>query len=122
MPNRVPTRREILGIYRALLLAVRAFPSKKKAAIREDIRLEFRETAALRDSDKLARAWELAVRGLATMTKYSELRDTKGDWSVTLEQDPFGMGQQATQQARQQPAAEEGSFEPFGTSAPKKLG
>ena len=42
-----PSRASALALYRDLLRAVRTFPSKKRAAIRADIVLTMRESAAL---------------------------------------------------------------------------
>ena len=85
-----PTRAAVLSLYRNLLRTVRTFPSKKRNSIREDIRVTMREGAALRDPAKLAQAWEVGVRGLETMQKYTSLDKKAADWSITLDQAPLG--------------------------------
>jgi hypothetical protein len=86
------SRATVLALYRDLLRAVRTFPSKKRAAIRADIVLTMRESAALTQPAALAQAWEVGLRGLETMTKYTSLDRRAQDWTVTLDQAPLGSG------------------------------
>jgi hypothetical protein len=86
------SRASVLALYRDLLRAVRTFPSKKRAAIRADIVLTMRESAALTQPAALAQAWEVGLRGLETMTKYTSLDRRAQDWTVTLDQAPLGSG------------------------------
>ena len=83
-------RRAALGLYAELLRTVRTFPSKKRAAIREDIRAEFREKARLVDPAAIALALDVGSRGLGTMRKYTRLDPRASTWSVDLEQAPMG--------------------------------
>ena len=85
-----PSRAAALALYRDLLRAVRTFPSKKRTAIRADIILTMRESAALAPGPALAQAWEVGLRGLETMGKYTSLDSRSPDWSVTLDQAPLG--------------------------------
>ena len=87
-----PTRSALLRLYRDLLAHARRFPSKKRAGIVADVRAEWREKRALRDPARVAHAVEVAVRGLATLRKYTALDARAGDWAVQLEQDPLGAG------------------------------
>jgi len=96
----LPGRLEKLALYRELLREARRFPSMKRDGIVQDIRLEWREKRALgagagagepeRERARLAQAIEVAVRGLATLRKYTRLDPRAQSWSVTLEADPFG--------------------------------
>lgn len=79
------------SLYRNLLRAVRTFPSRKREALREDIRAEFREGARLTDAAAASHAVEVAVRGLATMRKYTSLDPLASHWVVDLEQAPLGV-------------------------------
>lgn len=105
------SRRRILSLYRALLSTVAVFPSRKRASLREDIRLEFRAGAALRDPTRVTAAIETALRGLETMQKYTSLDKNSRDWAVTLEQAPLGEGTR--------PAAS--SFEVDNSAAARRL-
>jgi len=89
-----PSRLALLRLYRDLLREARRFPSKKRAGLLADIRLEWRErnAAALAEPGRAAHALELAVRGLATLRKYTRLDARAEAWAVTLEQDPLGAG------------------------------
>ncbi len=106
------SRSRTLALYRALLSTVARFPSKKKAALREDIRVEFRAGAALRDPARVAAAVETALRGLETMGKYTSLDKGQRDWSVTLDQAPLGTGGRP---------AESDIFEVAATATAKRL-
>lgn len=95
------SRRDVLSLYKSLLGLAKRFPSKKRAAMYEDIRAEFRDKAGLTDQAAIAHALEVAVRGLSTMEKYTGLSKSSKSWSVTLDQDPLGAGEaEARKQAR----------------------
>lgn len=51
---------------------------------------EFKDGAKYTDPAKIASALDVAVRGLATMQKYTTLDKRSSDWRVTLEEDPLG--------------------------------
>jgi hypothetical protein len=87
-----PDRSSLLRLYRDLLAHARRFPSKKRAGIVADVRAEWREKRALADPARVAHAVEVAVRGLATLRKYTALDARAQEWSVQLEQDPLGAG------------------------------
>ena len=87
----IPSRPQILTLYRHLLRHAKVFPSTKRAAIFSDIRLEFRERATLRAPSAVAEAWEVGVRGLDTMKKYTSLDKKAPTWSINLEQNPLGL-------------------------------
>ena len=90
---------KVLSLYRHLLRTVRTFPSKKRASIREDICITFRERRGLKEPGELAHAWEVGVRGLETMSKYTSLDKKSSNWSVTLDQAPLGEGVKAADAA-----------------------
>ncbi len=66
---------------------------------------EFREKAGLTEAAQVAQAWEVGLRGLETMRKYTGLRKESSDWVVTLEQDPLGAGAAAQRKAQLQAEA-----------------
>lgn len=86
-------RSEILGLYKELLRHAQKFPSKKRDAIHQDIRLEFREKSKLSDPAAIAHALEVAVRGVGTMGKYTSLNKSSKQWQVKLEEDPLGQAE-----------------------------
>jgi hypothetical protein len=51
---------------------------------------EFREKAKERDPAKVANAIEVAVRGLETLRKYTNLGKRQQTWTLSLDQDPLG--------------------------------
>ena len=85
-----PSAASLRGLYRDLLRTVRTFPSRKRVALREDIRVEFRLGARLTDAAAVAHAVEVATRGLDTMRKYTSLNPRASHWTVDLEPAPLG--------------------------------
>lgn len=112
-------------LYKQILREAQRFPSKKRDAIIEDIRAEWRTNAAVTDPAKVAHSVEMALRGLETLRKYTRFDRSQSSWSVQLEQDPLGAGHPSRGggggtdggPGGQQPPA----FEPFGSSAVRKL-
>ncbi len=92
MAHYLPSRAQVLTLYRHLLRHAAVFPSRKRAGILSDIRLEFRERASLAEPAARAQAWEVGVRGLDTMKKYTTLDARAPSWSIDLEQNPLGLG------------------------------
>ena len=86
----MPAACAVRRLYRDLLRTVRTFPSRKRDALREDIRIEFRLGAGLTDAAAVAHALEVGARGLATMRKYTSLDPRASHWVVDLEQAPLG--------------------------------
>ena len=86
----MPTRLELLSLYKSLLLHARKFPSVKRLAIVDDIRAEFRDNATLTDEAKVANCIELGLRGLSTLQKYTSLDKASPSWQVSLDEDPLG--------------------------------
>lgn len=84
------SRGEIMSLYKQCLTLMRVFPSIKRDALYEDIRTEFREKASLTDPEEIAHAVEVAMRGIATMQKYSGSDAQSGEWVLNLESDPLG--------------------------------
>lgn len=87
----LPSRTQILRLYRHTLRHAKIFPSRNRAEILEEIRAEFRETARLTDGAAVALAWEKGVRGLDTMKKYTQLDKKSPNWTISLEENPLGL-------------------------------
>ena len=105
------TRSQLLRLYKATLTAARAFPSIKRDAIIEDIRVEWRAGAppgTVTDRTTVAHRIEVAIRGLQTLQKYSGLDAGASAWVVDLEQSPLGSGSAS-------PADDE-AFTPVGSA------
>ena len=77
------TRRDVLALYRAVLKAAARFPSKKRGAIVEDIKAEFREGRAL-TGDMAHQRLALARDGLQRLRSYSGLDSKAAAWDVSL--------------------------------------
>jgi hypothetical protein len=78
------SRVEVLRLYRAVLRAAARFPSKKRASIIEDIKLEFREGAVVTDAALVQRRLAVAHDGLVRLRQYSGLERAATDWDVSL--------------------------------------
>ena len=85
-----------LTLYRHILKAARTFPSRNRAGIIEDIKLEFRENRAVTDAAALRAKIALANDGLDRMRAYTGLDSGSSAWDVSLK-GPFdgtnGMGE-----------------------------
>lgn len=57
------------------------------------IAAEFREKAKLTDPVQVRHSIEVALRGLDTMAKYTQLEAHSTAWTVKLEEDPLGAGE-----------------------------
>jgi|APGre2960657444_1045066.scaffolds.fasta_scaffold02905_12 hypothetical protein len=77
------TRREVLALYRSVLKAAAHFPSKKRGAIVEDIKAEFREGRASTGEAAVQRL-ALAQDGLQRLRSYSGLDSKAAAWDVSL--------------------------------------
>lgn len=72
--------------------------------------MTMRENASLTDPAKLSQAWEVGLRGIDTMSKYTTLNRQSSEWSVTLEQAPMGESSSSKQ------------FRQVGSAEAKRLG
>lgn len=61
---------ERLRLYRALLRALRTFPSSKRGALTEAVKAEWRDGAAETDVERVQRRLSLASDGLARLRSY----------------------------------------------------
>eukprot|EP00197_Chlamydomonas_leiostraca_P003774 CAMPEP_0202865560 /NCGR_PEP_ID=MMETSP1391-20130828/6232_1 /ASSEMBLY_ACC=CAM_ASM_000867 /TAXON_ID=1034604 /ORGANISM="Chlamydomonas leiostraca, Strain SAG 11-49" /LENGTH=86 /DNA_ID=CAMNT_0049545419 /DNA_START=36 /DNA_END=296 /DNA_ORIENTATION=- len=64
------TAEPMLSLYRGILKAAKHFPSKKRDRIIIEIKAEFRAKKGLSDPAQLAKAREVAERGLADLQSY----------------------------------------------------
>ena len=78
------SRVEVLRLYRAILRAAARFPSKKRASIIADIKLEFREGAGERDAAQVQRRLAVAQDGLVRLRQYTGLEGSASNWDVSL--------------------------------------
>ena len=78
------SRVEVLRLYRAVLRAAARFPSKKRAFIIEDIKVEFREGAVVTDATLVQRRIAVAQDGLVRLRQYSGLEGAASNWDVSL--------------------------------------
>lgn len=81
------------------------------------LNIEWRDNVHLSDPKKIRNAIEVAVRGLDTMKKYTSLNKRSSSWSITLEQDPLGIGKQQQEQEEQQRLAQQQQQQSITTSS-----
>ena len=74
----------VLHLYRRILKEAKVFPSIKRNAIIEEIRLEFRINSSETDSEKIKQQIKVAVRSLEQMESLTKLDKGSLDWSVNL--------------------------------------
>uniref|UniRef100_A0A7S0VJC3 Complex 1 LYR protein domain-containing protein n=1 Tax=Hemiselmis tepida TaxID=464990 RepID=A0A7S0VJC3_9CRYP len=71
------------SIYRKMLRAASNYPSKKRAAIYDDIRADFKDHMHETDQKKLLRYRSQAISGLAGLEHYSQAAQNKESaWEV----------------------------------------
>mmetsp|Transcript_15625 Transcript_15625/g.59387 ORF Transcript_15625/g.59387 Transcript_15625/m.59387 type:complete len:102 (+) Transcript_15625:171-476(+) len=76
-------------LYRRILKLAKVFPSKNRESIYREIQLQFHRDKTLTDPTAIAERLSVAHRGVQQLSMYTNLQGVKGDWSVTLEQNPF---------------------------------
>eukprot|EP00968_Pinguiococcus_pyrenoidosus_P004486 scaffold300_cov258-Pinguiococcus_pyrenoidosus.AAC.65 len=101
-------------LYRRILKLAKVFPSKNRESIYREIQLQFHRDKTLTDptvapghrvghnasgriapthrrllAQAIAERLSVAHRGVQQLSMYTNLQGVKGDWSVTLEQNPF---------------------------------
>ncbi|KAA0171953.1 hypothetical protein FNF28_00270 [Cafeteria roenbergensis] len=113
-------RGDILGMYKECLTLVRSFPSIKREELFQDIRTEFREKASLDDPEKIAHAVEVAMRGIATMRKYTGVESKGARWTLDLEQDPLGQAFHEQRRAEEEEARQRAQADGKADGEPKE--
>lgn len=78
-----------IALYRNILKNAKTFPSRNRDGIIREIKISFRENKAITDESKIESCLKLAREGLAQLSMYSNLRSTKGDWKISLTQEPM---------------------------------
>lgn len=99
------SKRRVLALYKQLLRDAAHFPSVKRSAIIQDIKLEFREKASLTDPAKVQHAIDVAMQGLGTMQKYTGLDKKSKSWRVSLEDSAHPSAKIADQLPKDTPQA-----------------
>ena len=79
----------VRSVYRVIIREARRFPSIKRDAMVEDIRLEFRENALLTDPDKIKTSVDIAIKGVSQLRAYTGLDTRAPNWAVQCEQNPM---------------------------------
>lgn len=78
-------RATILSLYRSILRHAAQFPSTKRKGIIRDIKLDFRQSAALTDAERCHAEQTRAVDGLKMLQKYVNLNTSNsGAWTLQL--------------------------------------
>jgi hypothetical protein len=76
--------REIVSIYRNILKLAAQYPSVKRAAIIEDIKIEFRANKSLTDPQQIKEKIASARQGIQELSMYASLNPTAGNWTVEV--------------------------------------
>lgn len=89
---KLPEGVTVLMLYKRILWNAQRFPSIKRAELVSNIKREFRNNRAITDPAKLAKCYEIAVRGVNQLEKYTSLDRDAPNWTIDLEKDPLGAG------------------------------
>ena len=79
----------VLRLYRHILRNAMAFPSIKRDALVENIKLEFRENRDLEDGAELQQKLDVASKGLQQLRSYTGLDSDQPNWSVKMTETPM---------------------------------
>ena len=89
-----PSRHDLLILYKKILRSAATFPSVRRKNIYQAIREEWRDNAALQDSDKIRTQIGVAYKGLEQLRQFDIMNMTGGNpdspnWDVHMEENPF---------------------------------
>ena len=76
------------SLYREILRSARVFPSRNRARIVEEIRVDFRKNIGLEELAARENL-QLAMKGLEQLNAYSNLPKRSGDWQVHMDSNPM---------------------------------
>mmetsp|Transcript_65568 Transcript_65568/g.147959 ORF Transcript_65568/g.147959 Transcript_65568/m.147959 type:complete len:118 (-) Transcript_65568:365-718(-) len=79
----------VLQLYRRILKAAAKFPSIKRKAIIEDIKIEFRERRLEVNPEKVAEYQQVGRRSYQQLLLYSGLNEDDSEWSLTTVHEPM---------------------------------
>ena len=79
----------VLRLYRQILRNAMVFPSVKREALVENIKLEFRENMDLDDAAELQQKLDVASKGLQQLRAYTGLDGDQPNWSVKMTETPM---------------------------------
>jgi len=74
-----------IALYRQLLRAVRTYPSVRRSAIRDEIRLAFRENRDERDSERLVKHVAQALEALRLLRQWDPRELQKSSFTIRLD-------------------------------------
>mmetsp|Transcript_17850 Transcript_17850/g.26578 ORF Transcript_17850/g.26578 Transcript_17850/m.26578 type:complete len:84 (-) Transcript_17850:52-303(-) len=78
-----PTR--VLFLYKSILRSAKYYPSIKREALIEDIRIEFRTAKNEKDTVTIRSLFEQAENGLEQLQKYEKMvKKEGGEWEISL--------------------------------------
>jgi hypothetical protein len=78
-----------LHLYKEILKHAKVFPSKKRDAIVQEIKVLFHANMKESDPTKVEEQISLAVKGLEQLKMYTTLTSSSSTWTVDLEKDPM---------------------------------
>jgi len=83
------SKSSILTIYKKILTLCKIFPSKNRDRLYKEIQNEFKQNKLLTDKTKIDIEIGRARKGIDHLSAYCGLKNQKGGWSVTLEENPM---------------------------------
>jgi LYR motif-containing protein 4 len=78
------TSREVVRLYRRVLQLAKQYPSIKRDALVEDIKLEFHEAKHLTDATAIEHKIAAAQAGIKELSQYASLRSDAMSWTVDV--------------------------------------
>ena len=83
------SKSSILSTYKNILKLCKIFPSKNRDRLYKEIQNEFRQNKSLTDKSKIDVEIGRARKGVDQLSAYCGLKNQKGGWAVTLEENPM---------------------------------
>ena len=84
---------DLITLYRNIIRHAKVFPSKNRFRILKEIRAEWKENKAMKDTYQLSLSYQKATKGLSQLQMYTNLKrgPQSPDWVVDLGKPHFNM-------------------------------
>lgn len=80
----MPQSSSVRLLYRNILKAAKQFPSIKRDAIVQDIKMEFREAKNIRDEHEIRKRVSVGLRSLDQLRAFAGLNKDSSEWEINL--------------------------------------
>lgn len=88
LPPSLLPRASVLSLYRSLLRSLAVYPSIKRSALRQAMRLDFRDGAKLTDVNRIHAEQVRAQTALSQMQQFLPRSRTPGEWEININMKP----------------------------------